>query len=254
MLSQRFSFKLRAYKHKSSKAIRNWWYAIIRIPAGQLAWVLWRSSPLISDRILSRRNGIRVFGHLTFVEIPPNSIKRFVLDEDVKRKFMIWPGGWDERARLLKEHYRHTLMQDLWQNRNKIEKSENYRYLIEKIEAGEPLTRVNKSTLVDTPQKARKYLLNQLGIFYSLESKGYKPDLADDELNVAIARDGSLIKANGGRKRLIAAQILGLPTIPVRVAYVHKSWLAQHTKQGVSRSQALAFAISNAKQLARDHG
>ena len=50
----------------------------------------------------------------------------------------------------------------------------------------------------------------------------------------------------------MAAQILGLPTIPVRIAYVHKDWLAQHQTKGLNRSDALRQAISSAKALALD--
>jgi len=59
-----------------------------------------------------------------------------------------------------------------------------------------------------------------------------------------------MVKANAGRKRLIAAQIMGLPTIPVRIAYIHQNWLARHQTKGLSRSQALNKAISGTKELA----
>lgn len=252
MPSTSLKFRLRTLKHTSSRVIRHAWYRAIRIPAGQLAWALWQSSRLVSDRTLSRRNGIRILGDLTLADVPPDCIERFVRDDDVKRKFLIWPGDWDQRTRPMTEHYRYGPMQDLWQHRDHIEYSESYHDLIRRIENNSPLARVNKNILVDTPEKAEKHLLNQLEIFYSLAAEGYNPELADDELNVAIDRNGSLIKANGGRKRLIAAQILSLPTIPVRIAYVHKDWLTKHQTTGLNRSQALRRAISSAKALALD--
>lgn len=251
MLLKRVKFRVRTFIFTTSQAIRNVWYSAVRIPAGQLAWVLWQSSSFVSDRVLSRRNGIRIFGDQTLVEVPPDYIERFVRNEDVQRKFLIWPGDWDKRTCRMTEHDRYKPMQDLWQHRDHVEESESYHHLMRKIENNEPLARVNKNLLVDTPEKVKEFLLGQLAVFYSLASEGYNPDLADDELNVAITRNGSMVKANGGRKRLSAAQILGLPSIPVRIAYVHKDWINQHQGKGLSRAKALKQAISSAKALAQ---
>lgn len=252
MLLKRLSFGIRSAKYRTSQYIRTIWYRVVRIPAGQLAWLLWDSSDLLSDKVLSRRNGIRVLGDLTLVEVRPGSIQDFVLDNDVERKFLIWSGDWDHRVRPIQEHYRYEPMVDLWRHRDQVEQSKSYRDMIHRIDNNQPLSRINKGILIDTPAKARKHLEKELEIFYSLETEGYNPELADDELNVAIARDGSMVKANGGRKRLIAAQILDLPSIPVRIAYIHKNWLARHQTGNLGRSEALKLAVSKAKALAAD--
>jgi len=160
MPSSSLKFRIRTFKHTSSRVIRHAWYQTIRIPAGQLAWTLWQSSRLVSDRMLSRRNGIRILGDLTLADVPPDCIQRCVRDDDVKRKFLIWPGDWDQRTRPMAEHYRYGPMQDLWQHRDQIENSESYHDLVQRIERKQPLARVNKSILVDTPDKAKEHLLN----------------------------------------------------------------------------------------------
>ncbi|MBE0487014.1 hypothetical protein [Marinobacter sp.] len=251
MPSTSVKFRIKTLKRALLKAIRNSWYRAIRVPAGQLAWLLWQNLRFVSDRILSRRNGIRVLAGQTLVEVPPGYINQYVLDEDVSRKFMIWPGDWDQRTKPMTTHYRYGPMLDLWQHRDNLEDSDSYHDLMQRIKNEQPLERVNKSTLVNSPEKAREFLASQLQIFYSLASEGYKPELADDELNVAITRYGTMVKANGGRKRLIAAQIIGLESIPVRIAYIHKHWIDQHETKGLKRSDAIRQAISKARILAR---
>lgn len=180
---------------------------------------------------------------MTLVEVNPERVSHFVLDADVQRKIMLWPGDWDCRARPLSEHYRYRLMADLWQHQDDLPASQEYHNLINKLNQGKTITRINKGQLIDTPEKALLFLESQLDIFFSLKKFGFRPELAQDELSIAIARDGRFIKANAGRKRLIAAQILKLPKIPVRIAYVHHQWFEKHHSLGNSRENSLREAI-----------
>lgn len=180
---------------------------------------------------------------MTLVDVNPERVSHFVLDADVQRKIMLWPGDWDCRARLLSEHYRFRLMADLWQHQDDLTTSQEYHNLINKLNHGEAIARINKGQLIDTPEKALLFLQSQLDIFFSLEKNGFRPELAQDGLNIAIARDGQFIKANAGRKRLMAAQILNLPKIPVRIAYVHQQWFEKHHLPGNSRENSLREAI-----------
>lgn len=250
MKKHKFVFRLRSVKRSMIGALRQGWYRAVRIPAGHLAWFLW-SHTNVDDRILSRKNGARALQSFSLVDVPPSSVKRFVQDRDVQRKFMIWRGDWDLRAAPIEEHYRYKMMSDLWRHRNQLESSDTYREMVWKIEQNQPIARLNKGLLMDTPGRVHAYLEDQVRIFHSLATEGFRPELAVDELNVAIARDGQLVKANAGRKRLISAQILGMDSIPVRIAYVHSHWLYQHRQPGESRETALRRAILEAEQEAR---
>lgn len=249
MRTRKFLFQFRSTKRLVIGALRQGWYRTVRIPAGHIAWFLW-SHTNVDDRILSRKNGVRTLQSLSLAEVPPSSIKRFVQDKDVQRKFMIWHGDWDLRAQPIQEHYRYKLMSDLWQHRDQLESSNTYREMVQKIEKNQPVARINKGLLMDTPEKVKDYLEGQIRIFHSLNTEGFRAELAEDELNVAITRDGQLVKANAGRKRLIAAQILDMDSIPVRIAYVHSHWLHRHRRPGESRARALQRAILEAQHQA----
>lgn len=241
-------FRVRLLKAHLLKKFRNLWYRIVRAPLGHLAWWAWKRFPTVDDRVLSRRNMIAQLPELTALTVSPHAVQRYVKDSDVQRKFFIWQGNWDLRSPSLNKHYRYRLMADIWHHRNNLRQSQTYQDLLSRIRKGEPVQRLNKGLHINTPQKALAFVEQQLELFDSLASQGVRPELAKDEINVAIGRNGEIIKANSGRKRLIAAQLLELDRVPVRIAYIHRDFIDRHLASSASQDQALMSALRNIRK------
>ncbi|MBK1725623.1 hypothetical protein [Halorhodospira neutriphila] len=62
------------------------------------------------------------------------------------------------------------------------------------------------------------------GLVQGMAAEGYRPGRAPDEIGVAIARDGTLLKAPGGQHRFAAARLLGLDRVTAEVRYIHRDW------------------------------
>jgi hypothetical protein len=68
------------------------------------------------------------------------------------------------------------------------------------------------------------------GLHARLATDGYRPDAGDHgpllftHFLVNIGRDGTIIRNNDGKHRIILSQILGIPTLPARVLVRHRSW------------------------------
>lgn len=71
-----------------------------------------------------------------------------------------------------------------------------------------------------------------LAVFETIRRHGYRSQAElgvrgdpPDEVRVMVDRNGRLVRAFGGNHRFAAAQILGVPRIPVYVLAVHREWL-----------------------------
>lgn len=236
-------FVLRVQLQRLVGYIRGGWYRAVRLPLGYLAWTLWTRCDWIPDWILSRRNALARLGDLTLLRAPPALAEHYVADADVRRKFFIWSGDWDQRTVPLEQNPRHRLMHDIWNHRDRIEGSASYRDLLRRIETGRPWEIANKGQRLATPASALAFCHSQLALLQSLQRDGFQPGLAPDELKVAIGRGGEIIKANSGRKRFTAARILGMKQIPLRIAYIHRDWLQLHRRQAGDRAGAVRAAL-----------
>jgi hypothetical protein len=239
----RFYFFLRLVRRKLVGWVRGGWYRLVRRPLGFLSWTCWCQLDWVPDSILSRRNAMVRLGDLTLLEAPPGLIANCVLDEDVKRKWFLWPGDWDLRAEPVEQHSRYQLMADIWAHRERLEESATLRTFNTLLEAGRPVELLNLGLRLDSSERVLAYLQQQLALFDSLAREGFIPERAPDELKVAIGRNGEIIKANGGRKRLMASRILGLERIPLRIAYMHRDWLQRHRAPGAHRGDAARAAL-----------
>lgn len=224
-------------------ALREAWYRRIRAPLGRLAWWLWSVFPWVPDAILSRRNLVIQLPELTQLSVDPRCVHYYVLDADVRRQLCIWPGDWDRRALPLEGHYRYQLITDVWQHRAHLEDSESFAHYQSALEQARPAEMVGKGLRLDTRERILDYLGRQLDLLDSLRRDGFLTGLAPDELNVAVGRDGTLYKANAGRKRFMASRILVLPAVPVRIAYLHPLWLRRHRAAGMDRPAVLRAAL-----------
>lgn len=69
------------------------------------------------------------------------------------------------------------------------------------------------------------YVTRYRKIAESMRRDGYVAALGRDEINVAIAPDGTFIKVSGGNHRLSIAKLIGLPTVVAEIRFVHRDWL-----------------------------
>lgn len=82
------------------------------------------------------------------------------------------------------------------------------------------------------PKAARKlenYIRQYSAVARDMRENGYRPDLARDEIGLAIGRDGRLIKTSGGNHRLALAMLLDLPSVVADLRFAHASRYAPRT-------------------------
>jgi len=75
------------------------------------------------------------------------------------------------------------------------------------------------------------------GLYAQLVAHGYRPELADDHDALAfthflvnIGRDGTIIRNNDGKHRIILSRILGIPVLQARVLLRHREWQRIRTR------------------------
>ncbi|GAB2796782.1 hypothetical protein GCM10027040_24130 [Halomonas shantousis] len=136
----------------------------------------------------------------------------------------IWKGDWDLARYDFREGSRYVFIQDIWQHRLDLSRSDAYRQLLQRLEAGKPFRSHQKGILLNTPDKILAYLQIYIGYMESMAGQGFDKGLGKDPLGVVIGRHGDILKVNRGLHRLAMAQVLGLDDIVVRVRAVHELW------------------------------
>jgi len=150
----------------------------------------------------------------------------------------IWDGDWDLRRSDLRIDYWIRHMRDLDQNRHNLERTEKFRSLMEKLEAGKPFRSHQEGIYLNSRQRILDYLSVYLGFLDNMAINGYDDTRAKDMLGVVVSREGRILKINRGLHRLAMAQWVGLPTIPVLVRHIHRQWWEEITR-GTTGAQAL---------------
>lgn len=161
---------------------------------------------------------------------------------DVERRpssmAFIWEGSWDRRREDLRVGSRYKLISDLDENRDHLERSNRYRYFMQRLEQGKPWASHQLGVLLDSPDKILEFLQVYISFLDDMAVNGFDPERGKDPVGVAISRDGTILKVNRGLHRLAMAQRLGLPSIPVQVRHVHRLWWNEVT-QGTTGAAAL---------------
>lgn len=165
----------------------------------------------------------------------------------------IWKGQWDLPRFDFQAGSRYRFIQDIWQHRHDLARSNAYRELLDQLEQGRPLRSHHKGILLNTPEKIMAYLQMYLGYMDSMARQGFDKQQGKDRLGVAIDRHGEIVKLNRGLHRLAMAQIVGLEDVVVRVRAVHELWW-QDVTQGKAGEQALermAHALPTCRPASR---
>ena len=245
------SFRIRRLSHSASTPIRETWYRAVRSPADEILWTFWDYGYLRTDHLLSRRNVVAHLPAETLLNVSPEHLECFAqFDSSRSRRRFVWPGDWEERAKPIREHHRYRLMEDALHYRNDLRRSPSFQQLLRRSQSGNPRAIANKGLLLVSAEQIEAFLGEQVALLDSIAERGIRPELAVDEMNVAVGRNGTLYKVNAGRKRTMAAKLLGLRAIPVRITQVHPDWLARFpSSPRLPRSHAIVKALDAVKNL-----
>lgn len=238
-------FRFRAFRHRFGKRFRDGLYRAIRRPAAHLLWSIWSRGGPVPDRMISRRVAVDRLDDATRLHLPPAMLDRIVCSPKTgravakpdRRKFF-WPGDWDLWTRPLEENSRFKLMADVWNHRDDLRASASWHALVADMEQGRAYARIPQGLALDTPERIETYLRDCIALIASIRDQGFREDLSVEDINVAIDRNGRILKTNAGRKRLAAARLVGLETIPVRIAHVHAEWWRQQRDRHSGTAEA----------------
>lgn len=142
------------------------------------------------------------------------------------KRLYLMPGQWDKTETLFRDYPTYQYMKDLYDNNFDYLKTRRYRELIDKIETGEVIEHKHFK-MRSKEDVVEDYFKRYIGIFKSMEEKGYLPNKNNPGL-VAIGRNGELIKTSRGRHRLSIAQLLGVKSVMVKVEFIHPEWMMKH--------------------------
>ncbi|WP_200172917.1 hypothetical protein [Ectothiorhodospira shaposhnikovii] len=174
------------------------------------------------------------FPETTLIEVNPGMIRRRLvkagdLPRNRRKKFFLRDEDhWDVAE--FSESYQYRLIKEIWHHRDDLGAAPLYQSLLEDIQRGDGFQRGGRQRFALTDEAALiHYMTTYLDIMRDIAENGYRADAGPDELGVAIAGDGELMKYSSGKHRLAMAQVLGIPRIPVRICRIHQGWWRTHT-------------------------
>ncbi len=127
---------------------------------------------------------------------------------------------------------------DIWYHRRRLEQSHSYHRLAERLARGKPIVSHSDGVMLDRPERILAYLRRYHRYMESIACFGFDDQLSKDPMGVAVDRHGQLIKLNKGLHRLAMSQVIGVPSIRVRVRAIHRQWWC-HTAGEARGQQAL---------------
>lgn len=191
---------------------------------------------------LPRKAMIKTLGDTLVLHVDPRQLIRIIgwppRNECAFNSF-IWEGDWDLKREDLRIGDRYRFISDIDEHRAHLEKTERYQRYLDELRQGKPARFRQLGIRLENPEIIKRYLQVYLRFLDNMAVKGFDADKGKDELGVAISREGRLIKINKGLHRLAMAQRIGLPSVPVRVQWVHRDWWNRVT-DGAHGEEALA--------------
>ncbi len=121
---------------------------------------------------------------------------------------------------------------------------ERYREFRRRIEAGGVVHLPSKRRRMATVADLDPYFREYADLLRSMARDGYVAASARDRIMILIDGDGGILKETKGRHRLAAAQIVGVPSVPVRISHVHADWVA--LQPGATPAERVRLAIQRA--------
>lgn len=241
-------------------AVRGRFQKHVGFPAELTALRLWlrggKASTQIEGLGLPRRALEDHLGTDTLtLQVDPRELTHLVTDRPRRTGALpvssafLWDGDWDQNRRDTRSTVQYRFIQDLQANRHDLTRSERYQTLMTQMLEGRPWKSWQEGLYLNSPERILAYLKAYLGYLDSMAEDGFDPTKGKDPLPVAITREGEVVKMKRGLHRLAMAQTLGLPSIPVRVAHVHRHWWDSVTDgaTGTAALERLAQALPNCR-------
>ncbi|SEP14802.1 hypothetical protein [Aquisalimonas asiatica] len=189
-------------------------------------------------------------------EIPPRSIEHYFPRRTRRAKALfalngvglppeLRRGGWDRRVHPMTTHPTYRLMATL--HGNGFDAATCYEPLVQYyIERGrdEAAARAHADRRIDY------YMENYGGLCRNLQEQGYRADAADNQVGVAIDREGRFIKVWEGHHRFALAHILDLDRVTTDVRWVHLRWYRRFAGGRRVSSARLQEAVQAAAEQA----
>lgn len=168
--------------------------------------------------------------HPILIRLPTAEIRRWFTRRTRKEKAlfllegllshpMVKRGDWDRRTFPVEEHPAYVLLQRF----RAVDFDEEHceqalaEYYAARGKSDDELES-------DLERKLPKYVAKYRRLAESLQRDGYVAGLDDDEVGVAVDRDGNFVKVTGGNHRFALASLLGVPTVVAEVRFVHSEW------------------------------
>lgn len=183
-------------------------------------------------------DGRQVTAGRLLVTVDPNAIDRSFVRRSSwdKLRFglnglgqpeMLRSGSWDRRTIPVTQHPGYRLIRELADNQFEPEASHEtlVRYFRDK---GRSVDRASRKAAEEGDAYIRQYH----ALFQSMKASGYVPNLAADEIGLAVDREGRWVKVPNGNHRFHTALVLGLSLVTAEVRFVHRRWILARSGPG----------------------
>lgn len=201
-------------------------------------------------------------------EIPPSAIVHYGLP--AYKKYQFGKGGLflkrlrklaavPKRRRLIqhedyirlgtfREMETWRFLDELWRAGLDWRQVERYREFSQRLARGEVIRLPSKRLRIASSAELDAYFEDYVRLLESMRDHGYLAGKSKDRITILIDRDGSILKETKGRHRLAAAQVVGAPSVPVRISHVHAAWVDAQAPAGgpaLSRLELTRRAIAS---------
>jgi hypothetical protein len=150
-----------------------------------------------------------------------------------KGSFFFLDGNWDKNAKnieyFFENNYKFKTVKEIFVDKKLFKDTSEYKHVQQKIH-------VNGS--YRGYQNANEYLESLYSVYDSILKDGYKASTNKlnpwiGEVEVALGRDGKLIKINSGNHRFACAYLFEIKEIPINLCAVHMEYKSIFEKSGI---------------------
>jgi hypothetical protein len=172
------------------------------------------------------------------LELPWLEGGRFGVSASLRRRWhagAVLDGDWDLATDAFEDYHLTRVLRARFHDGRAWEDIPYVRKALRKVRAGEPAW--GGRCREEAEVHARCRYLDDL--HRRLATDGYRPDRGDTgrltftHFLVNIGRDGTIVRNNDGKHRIILSRLIGLPSLPARVLVRHRRW--QQVRDDVRR-------------------
>lgn len=163
----------------------------------------------------------------------------------IHRRNLVLPTGWIMETRPFSALPASVFLSELWAAQGDYTQTARYRDIMADLDAGRIVRMESKGYTITSTSDAARYFEDYVALLRSMAAEGYVAGRAVDDMLVMVGRDRKLVKESRGRHRFAAAQVVGVPSVPVRISHIHPDALAHYSGSVETRIRALVKDISN---------